>query len=154
MDLTADTRFGGRCGQCKRWCTYTPLPAGRGRAYPPSAPAMNVTCGGCGTRVTLEADAGQNIRQPLVLDRSDLDVSKLRAHVREHHAHADAKGGLPRSNADLAAWHSREHHRYRTSHFHGGPFVLVRRDGERRRPAGQIVKPLGDFTGQDPRERN
>ena len=111
---------------------------------------MGVTCRGCGGPVTLDADSGQSPRQPLILDREDIGLIGLRRHVREHHAHAAIRG-IPRSNADLAAWHFRQHHRYRPDHHHFGPFVLVR--DSRGSTTGQIARPLGWYTGQECRTR-
>jgi hypothetical protein len=152
--LTATTRYGGTCPSCRTWRVYRPLPPRRGHAWPPRLPEMTVTCGQCGARVTLTADAGQDPRQPLVLARDDLDLSGLRAHCREHHASAALRGqgrrgaGMPRSNRDLAAWHYRQHHRYGArGHRHGGPWVMVR--DVRGRTVGQIARPLGWYTGQD-----
>jgi hypothetical protein len=115
---------------------------------------MNVTCGQCGHKVTLAADAGQSPRQPLILARDDLDLTELRAHCREHHAAAAIRGqgnrgaGMPRSNADLAAWHFRQHHRYGTrKHRHGGPWMMVR--DAQGSTTGQTPRPLGWYTGQD-----
>ena len=147
-ELTTETRFGGSCPSCGKWLTYRPLPAGRGRAYPPRVPFMRGTCSQCGAKVTLDADAGQDIRQPLVLDRDQLDLSELRRHVREHHKPRFGET-IPRSNEHLAGWHHSKHHRQSPAHHHFGPFALVRRTGERGRPVGQIVRPLGWWTGQD-----
>jgi hypothetical protein len=149
--ITAATRFGGTCQACQRWCTYTPLaPRGRSRAYAPGSDQMGVTCRGCGGKVTLDADAGQSPRQPLILDRGSLDLSALRRHVREQHSHAAIRG-IPRSNTDLAAWHFREHGRYQPGHRHFGPFVLVR--NSRGSTTGQTPRPMGWFTGQDVKTR-
>jgi hypothetical protein len=114
---------------------------------------MNIQVKGSGTEL-----AGRNTVKPLLagagtpgdpwlIDRWALDLSELRAHVRELHADAALIQGIPRSNEFLAGWHAREHHRYRCSHAHEGPYVIVLRDG--RRP---LVRPcpLGWFTGQQP----
>ena len=80
---------------------------------------------------------------PDLLDRSDLDLSRLRRHCREMHREAPR-----RSNLDLASWHVRMHHQYYTGHRHEGPYTLVR-DRRGRRPAGVTPVPLGTYTGQD-----
>lgn len=153
MSLTPATRFSGKCPGCDRWTTYRPLPAGRGlrpgvlRGLTPGLPIMNVTCGQCGASVTLAADAGQSTRQPLIIDRDEVDVSKIRAHCKELHGYA-ATLHLPRSNADASAWHTRQHHRFRIAgHVHLGPWVLVR--SSRGITTGQLARPLGWYTGQD-----
>jgi len=151
-ELTTETRFGGTCPSCGKWLTYRPLPGGQGHAYPPRLPFMGVTCRHCGAKATLDADAGQDMRQPLVIDRDQLDLSELNAHIREHHH--DGKSNIrgrsaPYSLAQRAGWHASQHHRSHHSHHHFGPFALVRRPGERHRPVGQIVRPLGWWTGQD-----
>jgi hypothetical protein len=110
---------------------------------------MTVTCGQCGHKVTLAADAGQNPRQPLILARDDLDLTQLRAHCREHHATGASRRRMPRSNRDLAGWHFREHWRYGSSrkHRHRGPWMMVR--DAQGRTTGQTPRPLGWYTGQD-----
>jgi hypothetical protein len=87
-------------------------------------------------------------QDPELIDRGDLDLSQLRRHVREQHAHQAARG-IPRANRDLASWHAGQHHRFRPdSHIHRGPLVLIKdRDG--RRPVGVSPAPLGWFTGQE-----
>ena len=93
-------------------------------------------------------EPGSSLRYPLIIDRDDLDLSELRAHCRGMH-----RGPMPRSNVDLSAWHSMRHHRYAsgTGHTHRGPFVLVQRPSDHgRRPVGQLVWPLGHYTGQEP----
>lgn len=85
---------------------------------------------------------------PLRIDRDLLDLSQLRAHLREWHT-AAAIRGTPRSNVHLAGWHAREHQRYQCTHTHEGPFTLVLRTGGRADIAVQ-PHPLGWFTGQQP----
>jgi hypothetical protein len=54
--LTPQTVFDGTCPSCQRSCTHEPLKQhGRSRAYAPALDIMNVTCSGCGARVTLHA---------------------------------------------------------------------------------------------------
>lgn len=85
---------------------------------------------------------------PELISRDDLDLSQLRRHVREQHAHQAARG-IPRANRDLASWHATQHHRFRPdSHIHRGPLVLIK-DGHGRRPVGVTPAPLGWFTGQE-----
>lgn len=148
--LTAATKFSGTCPACRRWCTYTPLPPrGRSRAYAPTSGQMGVTCRGCGGPVTLDADAGQSIRQPLILgSRDELDLTGLRRHCREYHSGRRPAGrGMPRDNISLAGWHWSQHHRQHQDHHHFGPFVLIR--NARGSTVGQIARPLGWYTGQD-----
>jgi hypothetical protein len=55
---------------------------------------------------------------------------------------------MRRSNADLAGWHWSVHFCRYQAHIHRGPWVMVRdRYG---RTTGQIARPLGWFTGQEP----
>jgi hypothetical protein len=146
-DLTTRTRFSGACPACKRWLAYTPLPAGRGHAYPPTLPTMGVTCRHCGAKATLEADAGQSHRQPLIIDRDELDLSDIRRHVREMHRPAFGEK-IPRSNRDLAAWHGSKHHRLHLGHIHKGLFVLIR--NAHGSTVGQIPRQIGNFQGTAP----
>jgi len=95
---------------------------------------------------------GADMRHPMIMEPGDLDLTALRKHIAEHHSHARTRGGLPRRNADLAAWHWREHYRYHTSHVHGGPQVKVRRPSNPRMVA-QMARPLGWYTGQWARTR-
>lgn len=84
---------------------------------------------------------------PLLVPADELDLSAVRRHCQEHHAHA-ARNGLPRSNADVASWHAGQHYRNGgLSHVHQGPIVLITRPG--RTTAGQTPRPLGWYTGQD-----
>lgn len=86
-------------------------------------------------------------QDPQLLDRSDLDLSQLRKHVREMHKPRFGET-VPRSNLDLAGWHARKHHRQRPGHRHRGLFTMIRdRYG---RTTGQIPWPEGNFTGRDP----
>jgi hypothetical protein len=112
---------------------------------------MNIQVKGSGTELT-----GRNTVRPLLpgagtpgdpwlIERGVLDLSELRAHFLAMHRRAGRT--VPRSNEFLAAEHAREHHRYRCSHVHEGPYVIVLRDG--RRPLVQ-PRPLGWFTGQQP----
>lgn len=154
MDLKPDTRFSGTCPACGKLVHYRPLaPRGGSRAYAPASEQMNVTCGRCGGKVTLDADVGQSITQPLVLDgRDELDLSQLRAHCREYHSGRRPAGrGMPRDNISLAGWHWSQHHRLHQNHHHFGPFVLVR--NARRSTVGQIARPLGWYTGQEVKTR-
>lgn len=145
MSLTPATRFGGKCPGCDRWTTYRPLPRQRGIAIAPGLPVMNVICGRCGASVTLAADAGQSTRQPLIISRDEVDVSKIRAHCKELHGYA-ATLHLPRSNADASAWHASQHHRFRIAgHVHLGPWVVMRN----ARGIADLARPLGWYTGQD-----
>ena len=129
-------------------CLHAAAPRGRSRAYAPTLGQMGVTCRGCGGPVTLDADAGQSIRQPLIVPPADLDLSGLRAHMREHHL----RRPLARSNRTLASQHFNLHHRYQQAHRHFGPFVLLR-DENGRVPVAQIARPLGWFTGQGMKTR-
>jgi hypothetical protein len=85
---------------------------------------------------------------PDVLDRDELDLSHIRAHIRAGHRHAALKG-IPRANRDLVPWHAEQHHRYGShGHHHRGRFtVLLGRDG--RVPVAKQPRPLGWFTGQE-----
>lgn len=92
---------------------------------------------------------GSDYRHPLLVPRDDLDLSQLRRHVREHHSGRLLRGRpAPRSNRDLAGWHASLHHRMRGTHTHRGPLVLITRP-DRTSTIGQIVVPLGNYTGQD-----
>jgi len=83
---------------------------------------------------------------PQLLDRSDLDLSQLRRHVRE--MHPAFRRGIPRSNIDLASWHSREHHRLYCSHRHLGLLTMIW-DRAGRKPVAVTPRPEGNFTGKD-----
>ena len=150
--LRPDTRFSGKCPGCGKLVHYRPLaPRGGSQAYAPTSAQMNVTCGRCGGKVTLDADVGQSITQPLILgSRDELDLTGLRAHVNEMHRHARIRG-VPRSNRDLAVWHWAQHHRFHQDHHHFGPFVLIK--DSRGHTTGQITRPLGWWTGQDAKTR-
>jgi hypothetical protein len=141
------TKFGGRCAYCSFEAKYRPLPAGRGRAYAPRLPVMNVTCRHCDRPVTLTVNAGQRYQQPLITTREQLamGLDELRAHVKAMHS---GKFGqkIPRSNTDLAAWHANEHFRFHLGHIHRGPFVLVA--NARGSTVGVIARPLGNMTGE------
>ena len=148
---TIITKFSGECQHCRRWGSYTPLPAGRGRAYAPSHPVMHVTCGRCGGAKSLFAHAGQSIRQPLIATRDQVAIGldELRAHCKEMHGGTRLRGqGMPRANRALASWHSGQHRRYSSAqnHIHTGPFVLIA--DERGSTVGQIPRQLGYYTGE------
>ncbi len=97
--------------------------------------------------MAITAGDGSDMRHPQVLNPGDLDLSGLRAHCRAMHSHRGAR--FPRSNLDLAGWHFNEHWRYHVGHIHRGLWVLVR---SRRTglTVGQIPRPLGWHTGQEP----
>lgn len=86
---------------------------------------------------------GDSYASPLRLSRDDLDLSGLRAHCRSVHREAPR-----RSNLDLASWHARQHHRLHLSHYHRGPFTLITTP-RNPRGIGQIIRPLGNYTGQE-----
>lgn len=89
---------------------------------------------------------------PVLLAVTDLDLSVLRAHCRDHHAsggQGNRGAGMPRSNRDLAAWHARQHGRHYLGHVHRDPpYVLFPRRGGST--VGQIPRPLGWYTGLAP----
>lgn len=62
----------------------------------------------------------------------------LLAHIQEHHT-TQANRSLKRrpTLADLKRWHSRQHHRVWTNHYHAGPNT------------GPSERPPGWFTGED-----
>ena len=101
------------------------------------------------------AEPGSSPRNPQTIDPSGLDLSGLRAHCREQHTHAAnrSNGGLPRANLDLAAWHARQHHRYRPRHGHYDPPWVLVRSRHTGRTTGQTPRPIGWYTGQDAKSR-
>lgn len=111
-------------------------------------------CPDCQRKREVQGD-GSDYKHPLVLaGRDELDLTQLRQHVREMHSPKhDRRHGrrVPRSNRDLAPWHWGQHHRYHQGHHHGGPVTLVR--DARGRTVGQIPRPLGWYTGQEPKTR-
>lgn len=122
--------------------------------YPDFQDTQRVTCRRCKARLArlredqakqFEVTAGSDLKHPLIVDRDELDLSELRAHCKAMH-----HGPFPRSNMDLASWHARQHHRYHLAHIHRGlAWVLVRRPSDRgRAPIGQIVRQMGNYTGQ------
>jgi len=103
------------------------------------------------------AEAGSSLRTPLVVDRDDLDLSRLRAHCKAMHSRGWQGKPMPRSNRDLAAWHWNAHWRLNLSHTHrpaengGPPWIMVRdRYG---RTVGQTPRPRGWYTGEAPLTR-
>jgi hypothetical protein len=91
-------------------------------------------------------EPGESYGNPLRVARTDIDVSAVRAHCREHHRPVS----LPRSNLDVAAWHAAQHHRYTSAirHVHRGPWTIVTRPGNPR-GVGYRAHPMGWYTGQD-----
>lgn len=102
------------------------------------------------------AELGSGPRHPQILDPEDLDLSALREHCKAMHKADKIRGGrkghghgpMPRSNADLAAWHFGQHWRHGgIAHRHFGPWTLVR-NRRTRSTTGHVSRPLGWFTGQ------
>jgi hypothetical protein len=90
---------------------------------------------------------GDTYANPLRINRDQLDVSAVRAHFRAMHMRFGQT--VPRANLDVASLHARDHHRHHLDHIHRGPFTLVGTP-HNPRAVGQIVRPLGDYTGQEP----
>lgn len=64
----------------------------------------------------------RNPRNLPVVRSDELDLSGVRAHMREMHPGIK----IPRSNKDASAEHYRRHHRYPPAHTHtDGPMVLI-----------------------------
>lgn len=65
---------------------------------------------------------------------SDLDLSKVRAHVRKMHPRMPNR----RLNRDLAQEHARQHHRYHLGHYHefDNEGLLAGPNTDRRQPSG------------------
>lgn len=124
--------------------------------YPDFQDTRRTTCRRCKAKLNqLRKDhaeqvepLGSDLQHPMIVDRDDLDLSELRAHCKTMHRR-HLSDTMPRSNRDLAAWHARQHHKYHLDHIHRGLFVLVRQPSDHgRKPVGQIVRPLGNYTGQ------
>lgn len=155
-ELRPDTRFSGTCPDCGKLVHYRPLaPRGGSQAYAPRSEQMGVTCGRCGGKVTLDADVGQSITQPLILDSQDeLDLSQLNAHIRKFHGGGRSRirgRSAPRKLRERAPWHWDQHHRLHQNHHHFGPFVLIKDSSGHT--TGQIPRTLGWYTGQEVKTR-
>ena len=119
---------------------------------------MGVTCGRCGAHATIDADAGQSIRQPWILTQDELaaairEAGVLNAHLAEYHngGRSRIRGrSAGRTLRERAAWHWDNHHRSHQGHHHFGPFVLIERNGS---TVGQIPRPLGWYTGEGVKTR-
>jgi hypothetical protein len=97
---------------------------------------------------------GRDLRHPQVINRDDLDLAGLRAHIKAmHRVHPGGgrrRGGgpVPRANLLAAGWHWAQHFCMTLSHRHEGPWTVVR--DARGRTVGALPRPLGCWTGQEP----